>query len=121
MPVYNPSTFAPERLYQGQPSTRESTLYTAPSTCQRVIIKEIIITNTSSSNATVSLSIVPSGQTAGVANRILASATLAAAGQPNSSLKLDQMSQVMYANDFISGLQGTSGAITVTISGVVIS
>jgi hypothetical protein len=108
------STFTQARLYQGQPSTGEATLYTVPSSTS-VIVKQIVLCNTSASTASISLSIVPSGGTAGSANRIVGGYTVPA----NATQTLD-MSQVMNTSDFISGLQGTASTVTVTISGVTI-
>jgi hypothetical protein len=104
--------YTPKRLYIGQPGTTESTLYTVP-TGKKVIIKDITICNTSSTDATISLSIVPSGNTAAASNRILASLKVTA----NSTVDIT-LSQVMNEGDFISGLQATAGALTVLISGV---
>lgn len=99
-------------LYQGQPGTTNSTLYTVPASTT-VKVASIVITNTTSSSATLTLSIVPSGGTAGAANRILAA--IAVGG--NVTMTLDPISVYMNASDFIAGLQGTSSALTVTISG----
>jgi hypothetical protein len=104
--------YTPKRLYIGQPSTSETTLYTV-SSGKTVIVKDITLCNTSSSDATISLSIVPSGGIAGNTNRILASLKVSA----NSVVDIT-LSQVMNEGDFISGLQGTSGALTLIISGV---
>lgn len=111
--------YSEERLYQGQPGTGETTLYTVPTTLnsvnvKRVQVTEIVVCNTTTNNAAISLSIVPSGGTAGAANRILATANVN--GNTTQTMTLRE---VMYVGDFISGLQGISGAITVTISGMV--
>lgn len=100
-------------LYRGQPGTTESTLYTVPASTTTVITG-IVLANTTATDATVSLSVVPSGGTAGAANRILEGVTVSA----KSSFFIDGLSLPMATGDFISGLQGTAGAITVTISGV---
>lgn len=82
----------------------------------KVILKQVLLANTAAAAATVSISLVPSGGTAGAANRIVPTVSVAA----NSVAAID-MSQVMEAGDFLSAVQGTLGAITVTISGVVVS
>ena len=99
------------RLYSGQPGTSEATLYTvAASTNAKVT--EVVITNTSSAAATVSLSAVPSGGSAGAANRLLSGLSVDA----NSVVIMD-MSVFLDTSDFLSAVQTTSGAITLTISG----
>jgi hypothetical protein len=104
--------YTPKRFYIGQPGTTETMLYTVPAG-KTVILKDITICNTSSTDATISLSIVPSGSTAGTANRILANLKVTA----NSIVDIT-LSQVMNEGDFLSAVQGTAGAITVVISGV---
>jgi hypothetical protein len=109
-------------IYQGQPGTSEAALTlrpfgaTAVPSNTKVILKQIILANTSSSSATVSISLVPSGGTAGAANRIVPNVSVSA----NSVVVID-LSQVMEPGDFLSAVQGTAGAITVNISGVVVS
>jgi hypothetical protein len=105
--------YTPIRLYQGQPGTTEATLYTAGGA--GVIIKELLIANTSSSAANISLSLVPSGGSAGSSNRLLSNIAV-----PGSGVAVFDLSQVMAAGDFLSGLQATSGALALTISGVAI-
>lgn len=102
----------PKRLYQGQPGTAETTLYTVPASTS-TIVKEIILTNTTTTVAAASISAVPSGGTAGAANRIIAGFSIAA-----NDTKIVPLSTVLNTGDFLSGLQGTASAITVTISGV---
>lgn len=112
----------PRRLYQGQPGTTEAALTLRPFNASavpantKVIIKQILLTNTANAAATVSISLVLSGGTAGAANRIVPAVSVSA----NSIVAID-MSQVMEPGDFLSAVQGTAGAITVTISGVVVS
>lgn len=93
-------------------STSETTIYTVPASTTTVV-KQIIVANTTGSAANYSLSLVPSGGAAGAANRILAVVSHAA-----NSTTIYNLSQVMATGDFISILQGTAAAITVTISGV---
>lgn len=99
------------RLYAGQPSTIEGTLYTVPASTNAKVT-EVVLCNTSSSPATISLSAVPSGGSAGNSNRLIAGLSVSA----NGIVTLD-LSVFLATGDFLSALQGTSGAITVTISG----
>jgi len=112
----------PAMLYQGQPGTTEASLTLRPFNAAavpantKVIIKQILLANNAAAAAAVSISLVPSGGTAGAANRIVPNVSVNA----NSVVAID-MSQVMEPGDFLSAVQGTAGAITVTISGVVVS
>jgi hypothetical protein len=104
-------TFA--ALYEGQPTTSEATLATCPaSTTWRA--DSVVLCNTTSTAATISLSRVPSGGTAGATNRFMSAFSVPA----NDTVTVD-VKQYLNAGDFLSGLQGTSAAVTVTINGVV--
>lgn len=107
MPAYNP-----KKMYVGQPGTTNTTLYTVPANTQG-IIKYIKICNTTTNDATITLSLVPSGGSAGSTNRLINADTLRA----NETKAIDT-GEVLNAGDFISALQGTSGAITLHISGI---
>lgn len=114
--------YTPRMIYQGQPGTDEDALTLRPfgdtsvPANTKVILKQIILANTSSASATVAISLVPSGGTAGAANRIVPDVSVGA----NSVVTID-LSQVMEPGDFLSAVQGTAEAVTVTISGVVVS
>lgn len=95
-----------------QASTTETTIYTVPASTT-TIVKQIAVCNTTGVAANYSISIVPSGGTAGATNRIMAVQAIAA----NSTVYLD-LTQVMATGGFISILQGTASSITVTASGV---
>lgn len=98
-------------LYRNQPGTTSATLYTAPS-ATTVKLGSIVLSNTTGTSATITLSVVQSGGTAGVTNQILSAYVV----RPNDTVTIDS-SVYMNASDFIAGLQGTASAITVTISG----
>lgn len=100
-----------QRLYQGQPGTSVATLYTVPASTD-VRVTEIVLCNVTASAATVSISAVPSGGTAGVTNRLID--TLPVAAHETAVIGL---STYLTTGDFIAALQGTSGAVTCTISG----
>lgn len=102
----------PIRIYQGQPSDTEGTLETVPAG-ETWVITDIMICNTTGSDETVSLSLVPSGDTAGDSNRIMEEIEITA----HDTQKATGGGTVMEEGDFLSGLQSTSGAITLTISG----
>lgn len=107
------ATYTEKQLAQScVASTTETTVYTVPG-ATTTIVKQIVCANVTASAATTSISIVASGGTAGVTNRILEQVSIPA----NSTVSFD-LSQVMAAAGFISIKQGTASAITTTISGV---
>lgn len=106
------AVYTPKKLYTGQPGTSATTLYTAPASTT-TIVKNIIVCNTTSSAATLTLSLVASGGSAGATNRIMSSLNIL----PNDTV-LFELSGVLSTGDFISALQGTSGSLTLHISGV---
>ena len=99
------------RFYSGQPGISEGTLYTVPANTSAKIV-QIVLCNTSASAAAISLSVVPSGNSAGAANRIVSNLSI----DGNSIVTLD-LSVFMDAGDFLSAIQTISGAITLNISG----
>jgi hypothetical protein len=104
--------FTPVRMYQGQPGTSDAALVSAI-TGNR-IVKQIIMANTTSSAADLTINMVPNpGTTSSAANQIVPDVTIPA----NTVITLD-LTLVMNVSDAIRGLQGTASAITVTISGV---
>ena len=106
------TTFTPTRLYQGQPGAGSTTLYSAPASTS-VILKEVLICNTSGSPATVSVFLVPGGATQAAGNALVNNFQVA----PNATL-VQAMNQIMNSGDELTGQQGTGSAITLTISGV---
>jgi hypothetical protein len=98
-------------LYRGQPGTTIATLYTVPPSTDTKITS-IIVTNTTVIAATITMSVVQSGGTAGVTNRIMNALSVAA----NDTFAVDSPIY-MNTGDFIAALQGTAAALTVTISG----
>lgn len=109
------ANLASKKLYWGTPGTTEATLYTVPGSTV-ALVKEIVLTNVTNAVATVSLSIVNSGGTAAASNRIMQAKNI-----PANDLVIIACNEHMDAGDFISGLQGTSGAINVRICGVEVS
>lgn len=98
-------------LYRGQPGTTNTTLYTVPASTS-VKLGSIVVCNTTSTAATLTLSVAATGGTAGATNQILSAYTI----RPNDTITIDS-SVYMDAAGFIAGLQGTAAALTVTISG----
>jgi hypothetical protein len=98
-------------LYRGQPATSIATVYTVPASTDAKITS-IIMCNTTGTAATVTISVVNSGGTAGVTNRVISALSILA----NSVDTFDSPIH-MNTGDFIAALQGTASAITVSISG----
>jgi hypothetical protein len=102
----------PLRLYQGQPAATEAVLLTAATYSTPVTITSVIACNTTASAATFSLSILPAGASAGDTNRLFKAVSVPAAGVWDWSGEV-----ALLAEESLSGINGTSGAITLTISG----
>ncbi|MEK4640341.1 hypothetical protein NST14_29980 [Bacillus sp. FSL W8-0519] len=94
----------PKKLYNNKPGTTSATLATAV-LGKTTIAKEITLTNTSGTSATVT--ILFDG------TEILAAKSV----PPNETIVL-ALSSVLEPGDLITGIQGTANAIAVTISGV---
>lgn len=102
------------RVYgPAQPGTTNSIIYTVP-VSTNVVVRNIHICNTTANNATISLAIDASAATA--ANCWLSGLSIPGNSSYDWSgfLHLD-------ASDTIQALQGTASALTVTISGVIIT
>lgn len=105
----------PKRLYIGQPGTSLSTLYTVPDG-YKVIIKNIMLINTTSTDAKITIYFVPSGDSANNTNMIISDYAVIA----NDTVVID-LSAVLESGDTIQAIQTTSGAVTVYVSGVEVS
>lgn len=124
MAVLDAARASYRQMYQGQPGTAISTLYTSPNLNANVttpsapaVIKSIILANTTANAATITLHNVPAGGTAAAGTQIVPGVSVAA----NDVKILDGlnigMNSSTTAGATIQGLQGTASAITVTISG----
>jgi hypothetical protein len=98
--------FTPTRLAQAALTTSTTTTLYTVATGKTVIVKQIILANTTSALATATLSLNSFS--------IMGAVSVAA----NSTITLD-LSQVLNAAEVIQGGSGTASAITCTISGVV--
>lgn len=107
--------YAPARLTQSQPGTSYATAYTVPASTS-AIVKEIIVCNVTGSAVVLDVSLVASGGTAGVTNNIIAQHQIGA-----YSTVIYTLSQVLATGGFISMKAGTATALTVTISGVLVT
>lgn len=109
--AYTPTLLYPTNI----PSNSGSTLYTVPGATS-VIVKNIVMTNTTGNEATINLHVIASGDTAQNYNQILANYPV-----PANGVSTLDCSIVMPTGAFIYGVNGTAGAVTVTISGVEIA
>ena len=98
----------PIKIYQGQPGTTSTLLHTVASG-KKTIVKNILLCNTTSSDATVSMYF----GTATASNQVLNAYTVKA-----NDTVLVELSGVLDAGDTIRALQGTSGAVTLHVTGV---
>ena len=97
-------------MYEGQPGTTDSLLYTT--VAAGGIVRAIHVANTTGTAATITLGL-NAGGALGAANHFLSAVSIPA----NSTYDWSGF-QVLGASATIRALQGTSGALTVTISGV---
>jgi len=102
-------------LYRGLIGTVEETVYTVPAATTTIITGMVVCNNTALA-ATLTLSVVPDEGAADLPNRIMNTEEID--GRESTSLKY---TLPMQTGDFISGLQGTENALTVTIYGVEIT
>ncbi len=109
--IVNLATLNRVRLYCGQPSTSEATIYTTPASTTTKVA-DIVLANTTNNSATISLSVVLVGGSAGANNRLFNTISVSA----NGVISLDTP-VYLDAGDFLSATQNTANAITMTISG----
>ena len=108
--------YTPRVLYPtGYPSTTGTVLYTVPGSSS-IIVKNIVLANTTANEATITLHIVPNSGSAAASNAILYD--YAISGRGVSTL---DCSIVMSSSSFLYAVNGTNNAITATISGVEIT
>ena len=101
-----------KKFYQGQPGTTDTLCYTAPATGATILT--IHACNTTAAEATLTLGVNCSG-TLAVANEILTAYKI----QPNGTYDWTGMMQLdnSATTGTIRALQGTSGAISLIVSG----
>jgi hypothetical protein len=117
MAVLSGATASGRQMYQGQPTTTNSTLYTAPTNNANVTspsatayVKEIIICNTTATAASISIYVGGGG----ITNRIISEISVAG----NDTKFLSGLNIMIPAGAIIAGYQDTAASLTVTISGV---
>jgi hypothetical protein len=96
--------YVPARLYRGTPTTGSTTLFTAAS---NVLVKSVVVTNTTATAATLTLVVGGSD-------------LCTAMSVPANGLVVidDAVLEVMSSGETITGLQGTASALRVRVNGV---
>jgi hypothetical protein len=108
MSVYTPKQFCnPSQL-----GTSASTYYTVPAGTTS-IVKQILLANITSSDATASIHFIPDGSSLLSSNKIFGEITISA----NTTQVID-LSSVLSVGATIQALAGTASAINMHISGV---
>lgn len=103
----------PLKLYQGQPGTGDTLLYTSTGT--KTAVRAIHVTNTTAAAATITLGLT-AGAALAAANHFLSAISIPANGTYDWS-----GNQVLESGETIRALQGTASALTVRISGVTVA
>lgn len=104
-------------LASAQVAFGEATVYTVPAQ-SAAKISTAVLCNTTGSPVTLSVSLVPSGGTAGAANRVVSAYLLAA----NDSMTIPELvGSFLGAGAFISVNASSGAAVACTITGVVSS
>jgi len=108
--------YIPTVLYPSDiPADTGSVLYTVPA-ATKVIVKNIVMTNTTGNEAQIHLNVVSSGDSPQASNRILSNYSV-----PANGVSTLDCSIVMEAGDTLQATNVTAGAVVVTISGVEIA
>ncbi len=95
-----------------QLGTSAATLYTVPGSTT-TIVKQIALCNTAAAARTVTIYLVPSGGSSGVANAILYEVPVDA-----KSTTFVNLSAVMATGDFIQGLASVASSVTIHSFGI---
>lgn len=104
----------PKRLFFGQPSTTTQTLYTVPSNTT-TLVKSIVLHNVTANDATIHIWFPASGGSANDASKLVEYVV-----KPKDTVIIsdDGIFTVLLAGATIRAQNGTSSAITVSISGM---
>lgn len=106
--------YTPTSFYVGSPSIGTTTLYTGPGGGAVLIVKEIVITNTTASSKTVNVWFVPSAGSPDGTNNIINSLSIA----PGYPVVL-ALSSVIGPSDTIQANASSNSSVSIRISGVV--
>lgn len=110
-------TYTPESLVEGAALTDSAaTLYTVPLTAQSALIGEIYLMNTHTADVTVTIRIIPLGDTAAIANTIFSAVTVT----PNIPQWYD-LKKVMKPGSVLSALASVTAVCHISVSGAVVT
>lgn len=105
------ATYTPKPMYEGQPGTSDTLLYTVPGATSAIVLT-VTVTNTTGSAATITLGL-KSGATLAAANEILTAKSV-----PANDYILLHLRKVLLTGETIRALQGTGSALTVMVDGL---
>lgn len=102
--------FVPKPITSAQLTTSAATYYTAP-TVKASLIRQLVATNTTATNRTVTVYLVPSGGTAGAANELIITRIVPA----NDSIILwEALNQALATGGTIQALADAGTAVTLS-------
>lgn len=111
------NTVTPKRLCDAHYITNAyATAYTVPAST-KAIVKELVLCNTDTSARTVSIRVVPSGETAADEHCIFKDLSIAA----KTTYHIGDMSMVLEADEDVDVIADVTNKVTVRISGVEIA
>lgn len=90
-----------------------TTYYTAPATVQLVVVKEILLCNTSTNPETITFYVIPSGQAASAQYCQLSGITL----QPGET-KIFGRTMIMIPGEFVQAVCSTPSKVHLSMNGV---
>jgi hypothetical protein len=103
------------KLAQAVLTTSDVSLYVVP-TGTTIKLTEIVLTNTTASGVTVSISLVPSGGTAGVTNRIFEQVPVAA----YSTILIGDLGEVMPTGEFLAAKASVAASVNLRANGEIV-
>jgi len=105
----------PIHIYEGQPGTAATLIYTCPIEGAIIAVDSVLAANTTGTAATVSLQRVPKGNTSGTQWSLVTAQSIGA----NSNAQIFPAGTFVVLNpgDALYALQGTASAITLNIDG----
>lgn len=108
--------YTPKSMVAGSALTASAaTYYTSPTTAGALcaIIKDITLCNTNTATMTVTVYVIPLAGTAGVANTIISSVSIA-----SKETIVFCLSKVMPPGSFLQALASTGAVVSLSVSGV---
>ena len=111
------NTVTPKRLCDAHYITNAyATAYTVPAST-KAIVKQLVLCNTDTSARTVSIRVVPSGETAADEHCIFKDLSIAA----KTTYHVGDMSMVLEADEDVDVIADTTNKVTIRLSGVEIA